>query len=82
MMKERTLKTITGTVVSDKMDKTITVNVTRTTRHPVYGRVIQRSKKYKAHDEGNKAKTGDLVRIAPTRPLSKTKRWRLVEVIT
>jgi small subunit ribosomal protein S17 len=72
---------MTGTVISDKMDKTITVDVTRTTRHPVYGRVIKRAKKYKAHDAENKAKIGDLVKISPTRPLSKTKRWRLVEVL-
>ncbi len=80
-MKERKLRTIKGTVVSDKMDKTITVEVTRTTRHAIYSRVIKRMKKYKAHDEENKAKTGDTVTIAPTRPLSKTKRWRLVEVV-
>jgi small subunit ribosomal protein S17 len=72
---------MTGRVTSDKMDKTITVEVERTTRHPIYKRVIKRIKKYKAHDEENKAKTGDQVRIAPTRPLSKTKRWRLIEVM-
>ena len=81
-MKKSSLRTMTGTVISDKMDKTITVNVTRTTRHPFYGRVIKRAKKYKAHDAENKAKIGDLVKISPTRPLSKTKRWRLVEVLT
>ncbi len=80
-MKERKLKTLTGTVVSDKMDKTITVLYKRTTRHPIYKRVVKRSKKFKAHDEENKAKHGDTVRIAMTRPISKTKRWRLVEVI-
>lgn len=80
-MNERTLRTMTGTVTSDKMDKTITVEIVRTTRHPVYKRVIKKIKKYKAHDEENKAKKGDWVRIAPTRPLSKTKRWRLIEVL-
>jgi small subunit ribosomal protein S17 len=72
---------MTGTVVSDKMDKTVTVLVTRTTRHPIYQRVIKRAKKYKAHDEENKAKLGNEVKIARTRPLSKTKRWRVIEVL-
>lgn len=80
-MNDHKLKTMTGTVISDKMDKTVTVRVTRTTRHPVYGRVTKMIKKYKVHDEENKAKLGDTVSIAPTRPLSKTKCWRLVEVI-
>ncbi len=80
-MNKQTLKTMKGVVVSDKMDKTITVNVVRTTRHSVYSRVLKRYKKYKAHDEENKAKVGDLVTISPTRPLSKTKRWRLIEVL-
>ena len=80
-MKERNIKIITGTVTSDKMQKTITVKVVRTTRHSLYSRVIKKAKKYKAHDEENKAKTGDLVRIVMTRPLSKTKRWRLIEVL-
>ncbi|MBL7069530.1 MAG: 30S ribosomal protein S17 [Candidatus Omnitrophica bacterium] len=79
-MKKR-LRTMTGTVVSDKMDKTIVVKVVRTTRHPIYKRVIRRKKKYKAHDEENKAKMGNKVKIAMTRPLSKTKCWRLVEVV-
>lgn len=80
-MKTRTVRTLVGTVVSDKMDKTITVRVERTARHPIYERVIRRAEKYKAHDEKNAAKSGDTVKIALTRPLSKTKRWRLVEVI-
>lgn len=80
-MKERKLRSMTGTVVSDKMDKTITVKVVRTTRHPLYSRVIKRAKKYKAHDEENQAKVGDRVKISLTRPLSKTKRWRLVKVL-
>jgi small subunit ribosomal protein S17 len=81
MTTERHIKTLMGTVTSDKMDKTITVEVERTTTHPVYKRVIKKKKKYKAHDEENRAKTGDAVIIAATRPLSKTKRWRLLEVI-
>lgn len=70
-----------GVVVSDKMDKTITVKVTRATRHPVYNKMMKQQTKFKAHDEKEVAKMGDTVRIAETRPLSKTKRWRLVEVI-
>ena len=70
-----------GTVVSDKMDKTITVRVERIARHPVYDRSVKTATKFKAHDEANIAKMGDVVRIQETRPLSKTKRWRLVEVI-
>lgn len=80
-MKERTLKTVTGIVVSDKMNKTITVRTVKTARHPIYDRVIKKTRKFKVHDEENKAKIGNEVRIALTRPLSKTKRWRLVEVI-
>lgn len=79
-MKERKLRILSGKVVSDKMDKTITVRVERTTRHRIYDRVITKSKKFKAHDEKNEAKAGDQVKIALTRPLSKTKRWRLIEV--
>ena len=70
-----------GVVVSDKMDKTITVKVDRMTHHPVYDKSVRTATKFKAHDELNAAKTGDIVRIQETRPLSKTKRWRLVEVI-
>jgi small subunit ribosomal protein S17 len=80
-MTERHLKTLLGRVVSNKMKKTITVEVERTTSHPVYKRVIRKKKTYKAHDETNIAKVGDAVIIAATRPLSKTKRWRLVEVL-
>ena len=68
-------------MVSDKMDKTITVQVDRVLHHPVYNRSIRTATKFKAHDEANTAKVGDVVRIQETRPLSKTKRWRLVEVI-
>ena len=70
-----------GTVVSDKMDKTVTVKVERVMQHPLYRKVVRRSKKYMAHDENNECKTGDVVRIMETRPLSKRKRWRVVEVI-
>lgn len=70
-----------GYVVSDKMDKTIVVEVTRLVQHPVYRKVIRKKIKYAVHDEGNEAKTGNKVRIMQTRPLSKTKRWRLVKVL-
>ena len=68
-----------GTVVSDKTDKTVTVNVERKERHPLYGKIIRRSKKYHAHDEGNEFKPGDTVRIEETRPISKTKTWRVLD---
>jgi small subunit ribosomal protein S17 len=71
----------TGLVVSDKMDKTIVVAVVDRVKHPLYGKTVKRTKKYKAHDEGNVAHTGDKVLIMETRPLSKEKRWRLVNVI-
>lgn len=74
-------KTRTGIVVSDKMDKTVVVTITRRVPHPVYGKMVTRTKRVKAHDEENSVKTGDTVRIMETRPLSKTKRWRVVEVI-
>ena len=70
-----------GVVISDKMDKTITVRVERVIRHPVYKKLLKHQTKFKAHDEKEEAKTGDTVRIEETRPISKTKRWRLVEVI-
>ena len=70
-----------GVVVSDKMDKTITVRVDWVTHHPVYGKMMRRATKFKAHDEKNIAKMGDTVMIQETRPLSKTKRWRLVEIV-
>jgi len=70
-----------GTVTSDKMDKTITVNVETVKRHPLYKKTIKTSKKYKAHDENNEARTGDVVKIMETSPLSKDKRWRLLEII-
>lgn len=74
-------KELVGRVVSDKMDKTIVVSVETYKRHPMYNKRIRYTKKYKAHDEHNEAKEGDLVRIMETRPLSKEKRWRLVEII-
>ncbi|MBI0581001.1 MULTISPECIES: 30S ribosomal protein S17 [Bacillaceae] len=74
-------KVYTGRVVSDKMDKTITVLVETYKKHPLYGKRVKYSKKYKAHDEQNQAKVGDIVRIMETRPLSATKRFRLVEVV-
>jgi small subunit ribosomal protein S17 len=70
-----------GLVVSDKMDKTITVAIERQVKHPIYGKFVKKTTKLKAHDEANDAHTGDTVRIQETRPLSKTKRWRLVEVV-
>jgi small subunit ribosomal protein S17 len=76
-----TRKVRVGRVVSDKMQKTVVVAIERRVPHPVYGKMVTRTKKVKAHDEENQAKTGDLVRIAETRPLSKDKRWRLVEIV-
>ena len=70
-----------GVVTSDKMEKTITVTIERRVKHPIYGKFVKTTKKFKAHDEKNDAKTGDIVKISETRPLSKTKRWRLVEVV-
>jgi small subunit ribosomal protein S17 len=75
-------KTKVGRVVSDKMDKTIVVSVERHARHPLYRRVIRVTKRFKAHDETNEARVGDTVLIEESRPLSATKRWRLVEVIS
>ncbi|MCO5248563.1 MAG: 30S ribosomal protein S17 [Chitinophagales bacterium] len=74
-------KTRIGVVSSDKMEKTITVTVERKLQHPKYGKFVIRSKKFHAHDEKNEAQIGDTVKIMETRPLSKTKSWRLVEVI-
>ena len=74
-------KTRIGTVSSNKMDKTITVAVERKVKHPIYGKFLNKTSKFRAHDEKNECTIGDVVRIMETRPLSKTKRWRLVEVI-
>jgi small subunit ribosomal protein S17 len=76
-----TRKVRTGKVVSDKMQKTVVVAIERRVPHPVYGKMVTRTKRLKAHDEQNSAKVGDTVRIVETRPLSKDKRWRLVEII-
>ena len=79
---ERNLrKTRVGTVVSNKMDKTIVVAIADNVSHPLYKKIIKRTVKFKAHDEKNEAKTGDRVKIMETRPLSKDKRWRLVEIV-
>ena len=81
-MSERNLrKTLVGRVVSDKMDKTITVAVKYRVRHPLYGKIMNRTTKLKAHDENNECGIGDTVRVMETRPLSHDKRWRLVEII-
>ena len=74
-------KTRIGIVKSDKMDKTITVGVEESLRHPLYGKYVKRTKKFKAHDELNECRIGDKVKIMETRPLSKEKRWRLVEIL-
>ncbi len=74
-------KTRTGKVVSDKMEKTVVVAIERRVRHPVYGKMMTRTKKLKAHDEENSAKLGDTVRIMETRPLSKDKRFRVIEIV-
>ncbi|MCE7985610.1 MAG: 30S ribosomal protein S17 [Caldilineaceae bacterium] len=79
-MRERR-KAFVGTVTSDKMDKTVVVSVTRVSRHPLYGKVIKTSKKFKAHDENNDAKTGDRVRIRECRPISKDKSFFVEEIL-
>jgi len=80
-MERNTRKTFTGIVTSDKMEKTITVNVDIYKKHPLYGKRVKQSKKFHAHDEEQVAKIGDTVTIMETRPLSKTKKFRLVEVV-
>ena len=79
-MKERR-KQLTGHVISDKMDKTVVVQIERLSRHPRYGKVLRVRKKYKAHDERNDCGVGDLVRIVESRPLSREKRWRVEEIV-
>ena len=82
MTEERTLRKVrVGMVVSDKMDKTVVVAIEDNVKHPVYGKIIKRTLKVHAHDESNECGVGDKIRIMETRPLSKTKRWRVVEVI-
>jgi small subunit ribosomal protein S17 len=82
MVEERaTRKTRVGVVVSDARDKTITVEITQSMRHPRYDKVVRSRKRFHVHDETNDAKLGDTVRIVETRPLSKTKRWRVAEIV-
>lgn len=81
-MEERNLrKTMIGTVVSDKMDKTVVVAVETSVAHPIYNKTVKRTYKLKAHDEANECKTGDKVKVMETRPLSKDKRYRVVEIV-
>ncbi len=81
-MEERNLrKVMIGTVTSNKMDKTIVVSVETSVKHPIYGKIVKRTYKLKAHDENNVCQVGDKVKVMETRPLSKDKRWRLVEVV-
>ena len=81
-MEERnSRKVLRGTVVSDKMDKTIVVEITASKAHPLYGRHVKATSRFKAHDENNEAKVGDIVEVMETRPLSKDKRWRVVEIV-
>ena len=80
-MSEANKRTLTGRVVSDKMDKTVTVLIERRVRHPLYGKIIVRSNKYHAHNEGNVAKSGDTVEIQEGRPISRTKSWTVTRVV-
>ena len=75
------IQTFVGRVVSDKMNKTVTVLVERRVKHPLYGKIVMQSRKFHAHDENNECGVGDVVQIMETRPLSKTKRWRLVQIV-
>ncbi len=79
--RQKTHRTLTGRVVSDKMDKTVTVLITRRVKHPLYGKIVTRSKKYHAHDEKNECHEGDLVTIEECRPLSRTKAWRVSQLV-
>lgn len=80
-MERNSRKEITGIVTSNKMDKTITVAVERKKKHPKYGKFVKSTSTFKAHDEKNECNSGDIVKIGETRPLSKLKRWRLIEII-
>lgn len=80
-MERNNRKEIVGKVTSDKRDKTITIIVERKIKHPLYGKVMKKSKKFQAHDEKNECKEGDIVKVMETRPLSKTKRFRLIEIL-
>ena len=77
----KTKRTLTGRLVSDKMDKTVTVLVESKVKHPMYGKVVRRSKKYHAHDENNEFKAGDLVEIQESAPIAKTKAWRVTRLV-
>ncbi|WP_368562456.1 30S ribosomal protein S17 [Pseudoxanthomonas sp. UTMC 1351] len=79
---EKTQRTVEGRVVSNKMDKTVTVLVERQVKHPLYGKYIRRSSKLHAHDADNSCKEGDVVRVTEVAPISKTKNWRVVEIVT
>jgi len=79
---EKSGRTLEGRVVSNKMQKTVTVLLERQVQHPLYGKIVRRSTKVHAHDENGECKEGDVVRIAETRPMSKTKNWRVVKVVT
>ncbi len=74
-------KVLTGRVVGDKMDKTRVIAVQRITRHPLYGKIVRKTKKYKIHDELNQSQKGDLVKVVESKPFSKDKKWRLVEIV-
>jgi len=80
-VKQALKRTLIGKVVSDKMDKTVTVEIERQMKHPLYGKIIKRTKKYHAHDEQNTAKAGDVVEITESRPISKTKSWTVTRVV-
>jgi len=79
---QKSQRTVEGRVVSNKMQKTVTVLLERQVQHPLYGKIVRRSTKVHAHDENNECREGDVVRIAEARPLSKTKNWRVVKVVT
>jgi small subunit ribosomal protein S17 len=81
MSEEKSKRTLIGRVVSDKMDKTVTVLVERRVKHPIYDKIIVRSKKYHAHNDGDQAKAGDLVEIQEARPISKTKFWSVIKLL-
>ncbi len=81
MSEEKVLRTQTGSVISDRMDKTITVLIERKVKHPLYGKFVKKSTKLHVHDENNECSIGDVVRITECRPLSKSKSWKLVEIV-
>ena len=81
MSEKKNVRTLTGKVVSDKMDKTAVVAIKTKVRHPLYGKMVNRTRKFKVHDEENQCGVGDTVKIMETRPISKDKRWRLVEIV-